>query len=148
VLVDGRGALLDAAEISPGAYSILSDGRSREVAVDRQGDQFQVRLGGASYDLTVMDEVRARTRRPERERAARGPQQLRAPMPGLVVAIKVAVGDVVAVGAPLLVLEAMKMQNELSAPVAGRIEKIHAEKGAAVEGGAALVTIVPPEAAP
>jgi hypothetical protein len=49
VIVDGEESRLDAAEVAPGAYSILTDGRSREVAVSREGDRFTVRLGGAAY---------------------------------------------------------------------------------------------------
>jgi biotin carboxyl carrier protein len=147
VLVDGQAAHIDCAELSPGAYSILTEGRSREVAVDRDGDLFRVRTGGATYEMTVLDEVRARTRRPERARAAAGPVQLKAPMPGLIVAIKVAAGDVVDAGQPLVVMEAMKMQNELPAPGAGRVEKIHVQVGQSVESGGALVTLAPPEGA-
>lgn len=147
ILVDGEPAVIDAAEIAPGAYSVLTDGRSREVAVDRDGDQFQVRLGGATYEMTVMDEVRARTRRPERA-AVSGPAQLRAPMPGLVVAIKVAVGDVVEAGQALVVMEAMKMQNELASPGKGRVENVHVEIGQSVESGQVLVTLAASGKAP
>ena len=143
ILVDGEPAVIDAAEIAPGAYSFLTDGRSREVAVDRNGDQFRVRLGGATYEMTVMDEVHARTRRPERATAS-GPAQLKAPMPGLVVALKAAVGDMVEVGQALVVMEAMKMQNELAAPGSGRVEKVHVVIGQSVESGQALVTLAAP----
>jgi biotin carboxyl carrier protein len=146
VLVDGKEEFIDCAELSSGAYSILTGGHSREVAVDRDGDQFRVRSGGATYEMTVLDEVRARTRRPERARVAAGPMQLKAPMPGLIVAIKVAVGDVVDGSGALVVMEAMKMQNELAAPGAGKVEKIHVQVGQSVEGGAVLVTLAPPAA--
>jgi len=148
IRVDGEEALIDAAELSPGAYSILTNGRSREIAVDRDGDDFKVRLGGATYEMVVLDEVRARTRRPERAAAISGPVQLRAPMPGLVVALKVAVGDEVEKGKPLIVIEAMKMQNELGSPAAGKIEKIHVKPGDSVENSQPLVTVAPPVAAP
>jgi biotin carboxyl carrier protein len=146
IRVDGEEEFIDCAELSSGAYSILTGGRSREVAVDRDGDQFLVRLGGATYEMTVLDEVRARTRRPERARVASGPMQLKAPMPGLIVAIKVAVGDVVDGTRPLVVMEAMKMQNELPGPGPGKVDQVHVRVGQSVEGGAVLVTLVPPAA--
>jgi biotin carboxyl carrier protein len=142
-IVDGEEAGLDAAELAPGAYSILTDGRSREVAVSRDGDNFVVRLGGAAYEMTVLDEVRARTRRPERALGAGGPATLRAPMPGLVVEIKAAVGDRLEAGQPLVVMEAMKMQNELGSPGTGKVEKIHVKIGQSVESGQVLVTLGP-----
>jgi len=145
-VLDGQEAHLDCAEMGPGAYSILTEGRSREVAVDRDGDLFRVRIGGATYEMTVLDEVRARTRRPERTGARRGPAQVTAPMPGLIVALKAAAGDAVEAGQPLVVMEAMKMQNELAAPGPGRVERIHVQVGQSVEGGAVLVTLAPPTA--
>ena len=96
-----------------------------------------------TYETTVMDEVHARTRRPERATAS-GPAQLKAPMPGLVVALKAAVGDMVEVGQALVVMEAMKMQNELAAPGSGRVEKVHVVIGQSVESGQALVTLAAP----
>jgi biotin carboxyl carrier protein len=62
-------------------------------------------------------------------------------MPGLVVRLEVQEGQRVAAGAPLIVVEAMKMENELRAPRAGRVSKIHVKRGAAVERGAILVTL-------
>ncbi|MBI5837111.1 MAG: biotin/lipoyl-binding protein [Candidatus Eisenbacteria bacterium] len=151
VLLDGVESYIDCAELSAGAYSILTEGRSREVAVDREGDLFRVRFGGATHEMTVLDEVRARTRRPERKKAVTGPVALKAPMPGLIVAVKVAAGDEVQEGQALVVMEAMKMQNELGAPAPGKVDKIHVQVGQSVDGGASLITLAPPvpaEAAP
>ncbi len=143
IVVDGRAARVDSAELAPGAYSILADGRSREVAVEREGDQFRVRLGGDTLELTVLDEVRARTRRPERAAVARGPVSLKAPMPGLVVELKIAPGQAVKQGQPVIVIEAMKMQNELVAPADGTVEKIHVDARQSVEANQPLITFAP-----
>jgi biotin carboxyl carrier protein len=102
-----------------------------------------VRLGGAAYELSVLDEVRARTRRPERAAAAGGAAALRAPMPGLIVEIKAAVGDRLAAGQPLVVMEAMKMQNELASPGEGVVEQLHVSPGQTVESGQILITLAP-----
>ena len=68
-------------------------------------------------------------------------------MPGVVVELLVQVGDAVEAGQPLLILEAMKMQNEIGADVAGVVSALHVDQGQAVDGGAKLVTIEVPEEA-
>jgi biotin carboxyl carrier protein len=70
-----------------------------------------------------------------------GPRKIASPMPGRVVSIPVAVGDSVEEGQPVVVVEAMKMANELRSPVAGRVKSIHAKPGDKVEAGAALVVV-------
>ena len=75
--------------------------------------------------------------------AASGPAPLVAPMPGLVVRVSVAVGDQVSAGQGLVVVEAMKMENELRATVAGVVTAVRAIAGTAVEKGAILVELAP-----
>jgi biotin carboxyl carrier protein len=72
---------------------------------------------------------------------AAGGETIESPIPGLVVAIKVQVGDTVAAGQAVAVVEAMKMQNELSATVGGVVKAIHVEERKTVEAGAKLVTL-------
>jgi biotin carboxyl carrier protein len=72
---------------------------------------------------------------------AAGPAPLIAPMPGLVVRVNVTEGDEVAAGQGLVVMEAMKMENELRAPAAGRVSRVHATAGTAVEKGTVLVEL-------
>ena len=71
----------------------------------------------------------------------RGDGVITSPMPGKVVKLLVAEGDEVEAGAPIVVVEAMKMENELSAPKAGTVQKLHVAQGDTVEGGARLVTV-------
>lgn len=73
--------------------------------------------------------------------APAGGEKVVSPMPGTILGVNVAVGDTVAEGQVLLVLEAMKMENEIMAPKAGKIVSVHVEKGASVESGAVLVVI-------
>lgn len=73
--------------------------------------------------------------------------KVKSSMPGVVKELRVAAGDRVAAGAPLLILEAMKMENEIRAPVAGQVVAVHVVAGAAVEKGAPLVDIEAPEEA-
>lgn len=143
----GRSGEADWSEISPGLYSILIGGHSYEVRVTRPPGQFPggqapyaVTLGNHHYLVEVWD---ARLRR----RAAptlpsEGPQEIVAPMPGKIVKILVGENQQVGSGEGLLVIEAMKMQNELRAPRPGRVEKIHIRVGTGVETGAALLRLV------
>jgi biotin carboxyl carrier protein len=97
-------------------------------------------IDGRRHDVEAVD---------ERTRAIRdlalatagptGPRPLVAPMPGLVVRVRVAAGDLVEEGQGLVVMEAMKMENELRAPAAGTVKRVHAQAGSAVDKGALLV---------
>jgi biotin carboxyl carrier protein len=102
--------------------------------------QWSLEIGGDRWEVEVMDErtrhIRSLTAGAERKR---GPVILRAPMPGLVVRVLVEPGQEVPVGAGLVVLEAMKMENELKAPAAGIVRAVRAQAGQAVEKGQVLV---------
>lgn len=139
--VDGRQLELDIAAIGDGeALSLIVDGRSYDVVADVQRHEVTVQVRGDRYVVQVED---------ERERAAAqvasnkgsGKRELRAAMPGVVVDVAVAVGDVVEEGQTLVVLEAMKMQNPLAAESAGAVTKILVEVGQAVAAGALLAEI-------
>lgn len=101
-------------------------------------------VDGERYAADALDE-RMRTLRDltEASSAASGPAPLVAPMPGLVVRVSVAVGDQVSAGQGLVVVEAMKMENELRATVAGVVTAVRAIAGTAVEKGAILVELAP-----
>jgi biotin carboxyl carrier protein len=107
----------------------------------------EVVVDGWRFELVVEDaagaELREIARRGRTGPAAGGPVEIRAIIPGRVIALSIAVGDRVAANQPILVLEAMKMQNEVRAPIAGRVERIEVGPGATVEVGETLVLIVP-----
>lgn len=129
------------ARVEPGIYSILVGGRSYEVRVDREAgpNEYSIRIGSEHYRVAVRDS-RAR-RRDSAATVAAGREVLTAPMPSKVVKLLVREGQEVAEGQGLLVMEAMKMQNELRAPHAGRVERIHVAEGVGVETGAPLVRL-------
>jgi pyruvate carboxylase subunit B len=111
---------------------------------DRRG-RYVLSIDGFRYDVDALDErSRAIQDQATATSASRGPSPLVAPMPGLIVRVTVAVGDAVEAGAGLVVMEAMKMENELRTPAAGRVRVIHAVAGKAVEKGAVLVELDPP----
>ena len=104
--------------------------------------RYRLWLDGHRYDAEALDS-RARAIRDMQASVAKpsGPAPLRAPMPGLIVQLRVKVGDTVAAGAGLVVMEAMKMENELRAVAAGKVRAVHVTVGAAVEKGALLVEL-------
>ena len=123
-------------------YSLLIDNHSWQVLVERSGDEYRISIDGELYVVSVQDE---RTRKIQKalNRAAKetGEFILKAPMPGLVRGIPVLSGQEVQKGQGLVILEAMKMENELRAPRAGVVRDIRVKPGDAVELGQALVVI-------
>ena len=122
--------------------SLLVDGASYETAVFRSGDAaWSVGWRGRTTKVELVDPLThlATESRGDADRGGR--RVIAAYMPGRVVAIAVAVGAAVEPGQPLVVLEAMKMQNEIQADRAGTVTKIHVAAGEAVEGGDPLVEI-------
>jgi biotin carboxyl carrier protein len=123
----------------PGVYSVLLDGRSYDARVEETAGPLVVVIDGHHFEVEVRD-PRRRSRQAS-GRTGEGLQTLTAPMPGKVVRVLVAVGDAVVAGQGLLVVEAMKMQNEMKAPRAGTVLSIAAKEGATVAAGEVLATI-------
>ena len=123
----------------PCVYSILMDGRSYEARVEEHPEALIVVIDGYRFELEVRDP--RRWSRQASGRGAGGVQTVTAPMPGKVVRVLVAPGDMVTAGQGLLVVEAMKMQNEMKASRAGRILSVTAREGAAVSAGEILATM-------
>ena len=119
----------------PGVYSVLLDGRSYLARVE----EGVVTVNGFRYEIEVRD--RRRWSRQSRGGAHAGAQDIKASMPGKVVRVLVAVGDAVEAGQGIVVVEAMKMQNEMKAPRAGKVIGIAAKVGATVTAGEVLATI-------
>ena len=127
-----------------GAMRVRIDDRPVQATVRRQGLDIVVELEGHAYIYRVRDPRAPKiTRKGGASDQARG--EVHAPMPGLVVDVMVAEGDRVEAGQPVVVVEAMKMQNALTAPLAGRVTTVRVSAGAAVETGALLLAIRPEE---
>jgi biotin carboxyl carrier protein len=123
----------------PGVYSILIDGRSYEARVEEGPSALVVVIDGRRFEIEARDP--RRFARKSGRGGTDGVQSVAAPMPGKVVRVLVAVGDEVTAGQGLLVVEAMKMQNEMKAPRAGKVLSLHAGPGATVTAGETLATI-------
>jgi pyruvate carboxylase subunit B len=144
-LEDGTELRARLVDVEGTPVSLLTIGDRVYRLVARRGDQrgrYGVSIDGRRHEVEALDE-RTRTIRDlsAASGAAAGPAPLVAPMPGLIVRVTVQPGDEVAAGQGLVVMEAMKMENELRAQSAGRVKAVHAAPGAAVEKGALLVEL-------
>ena len=119
-----------------GCYSVLVGGRSYRIAEGARGEML---VNGIPLAVEVFDPRGLRGRRAGASSAGR--QEVAAPMPGKVVRVLVAPGDAVEAGQGLVVVEAMKMQNEMKSPKAGRVTEVRTRSGAAVIAGEALVVV-------
>jgi len=137
--LDGRDSTADAVRVSPGNYSILIGGRSLDVTVENHSGAFLVRVAGREFRVEIFD-PRSWQRRLGGGIELEGRQQLIAPMPGKIVRLLVALGDHVKAGQGLLVIEAMKMQNEIRSPKSGTVEKL-ATEGQTVNAGEVLAIV-------
>jgi len=124
---------------NPGVYSVLLDGRSYDAFVEETPAGLIVSLDGFRFEIQVKDP--RRWTRAAAGRAAEGVQTLTSPMPGKVVRLLASPGDAVEAGQGILVVEAMKMQNELKATRAGKVLSIAAREGATVAAGEPLATV-------
>jgi biotin carboxyl carrier protein len=117
-------------------YSVVINGQSFRVARTPKGELY---VNGKAITIEVFDPRSLRSR--GKRAGAHGRQNIAAPMPGKVIRVLVAVGDNVEIGQGLVVVEAMKMQNEMKSPKAGRIAEIKTKADAAVSAGDVLVVV-------
>ena len=124
-------------------YSLIVDGKSYEAYVYSEEDDWQVVLLGRQYPVRVEDEREKHLRSVGGSTVSESAEfHLKAPMPGMVVAIPIAEGDKVEKGQVLVILESMKMQNELKSPRAGIISRLRVKPGDGVEQRQTLLCVV------
>lgn len=138
--VNGQVHEIDFRSIGPGRYSLLKNHKSLEIVVEITDQGYEILMGGRRYTGQVLDE-RAISMANRKGGLRFDTGEVHSPMPGLIVQVTVAVGDVVAEGQTVVILESMKMQNELKAPRAGKVEQVLIAQGQTVEKGALLVVI-------
>ncbi len=142
VHLDSRTIEVDILGTGNDVYSVLLEGRSYEVDILAGEEGVTVLVRGEPYHLRIQDERAARLRTATgKGKAQTGKRTVTSPMPGKVVKHLVKVGDTVEAGQGVIVVEAMKMENELKAPGPGTVREIRAPEGAVVAGGAPLVVI-------
>jgi biotin carboxyl carrier protein len=147
VAVDGRARQVDAARIDAHTLSLLVDARDGKaqsheasVAADPISGQLMVHVGATAVAVTLNGRRRW-GRKEDSTGAGAGPQRLTAPMPGKVVRVLVKAGDQVTARQPVVVVEAMKMENELRASRGGTVAEVLVREGISVDAGALLLVI-------
>jgi pyruvate carboxylase subunit B len=143
VLVDGEPLDLSYSVVDGlGQFLVLSEGYSYGVSIEGTQTELGITIAGSLYDVHIEDERERAAGAAERAAGKKG-GLVKSVMPGVVVELMVEEGQTVEEGQPLLILEAMKMQNEISAPHGGLIEAVYAVAGKAVAAGEKLVQIAP-----
>lgn len=137
--LDGREVEVDAVLARPDVLSLRIGNQAYEVKCERVGGDLHLWVGSVRFAAEVRDprSLRGRVRAVDDQ----GPKKLTAPMPGKIVRVLVSQGDEVETGAGVLVVEAMKMQNEIKSPKKGTIQKILVSEGAAVNAGDVLAIV-------
>ena len=141
--VDGRRYEIEARALKSGSYSLLSNNRVFECHISRdtaRREAFNVIIGSHAYSLTLSDPKRLRGSTGAAAHAD-GSAQIIAPMPGKIVRVLVEKGAEVKAGQGLVIVEAMKMQNEMKSPKDGIITELQAQAGQTVNGGDVLAVV-------
>ena len=138
--IDGADLEADAVEVAPGIYSVLVDGKSIEVRIERTGSQLRVVANGKEY-LAAIENPRELKKNRAGAAQIEGRQSVVAPMAGKIIRCLVKAGDEVQSGQGLLIVEAMKMQNEIRSPKAGKVEHLKVGEGQTVSAGDIVVVI-------
>jgi len=141
VSVDGNEFLVDGKKTGRTNFSLIVDNRSFEIEVDNTDDEYRVLVDGRNYRIHLVDERRVRVGAAQSGLQLQGRQMVSVPMPGKIIAVLIAVGDAVEMGQGLVIVEAMKMENEVRSPISGEVKEIKVKPGDTVEGGAVLVIV-------
>ncbi len=141
--IDGREYELEASEPEPGVFLLKHEGRVYEASVSNPkvpGETTHVRIGTDEFDIRLIDPKRLRSSGGGSDHAD-GVAEIKTAMPGKIVRVLLRAGDEVEAGSSVLVVEAMKMQNELKSPKLGTVKEIRVKEGDAVSAGDILATI-------
>lgn len=141
VRIGGEVHVVDAFKHDYGTLSLIVDTASWTAMLDPRGARVHVRVRDSTFPIEILDERRLRMRRAAGTFTAEGRQVVTSPMPGKVVKVLVKPGDEVKQGDGLVVVEAMKMENELKSPKDGTVVEVRVTEGQAVEGGAKLCAV-------
>ncbi|MDL1899609.1 biotin/lipoyl-binding protein [Anaerolineae bacterium CFX9] len=142
LLVNGEPRQVDFLTLGPSLYSVIMENQSYELVIEPGEEGIQVQMRGNLYTGEVLDE-RAQLMAMQRggQVTDSGEISIKSPMPGLIVALPFAEGESVSAGQTIIILESMKMQNELKAPRAGVISRVHVQVGQSVEQNAVLISL-------
>ncbi len=142
VLVNGEARDVDFLNLGGSLFSVITEHRSFEAVIDDDNDKIAVMMTGRLFETQVLDE-RAMLMMQRRGGQVSASGEVLAPMPGLIVEVTIEQGSAVSQGDTLIILESMKMQNELKSPAEGVVSAIHVESGQAVDKSDLLIEIKP-----
>lgn len=132
---------IDMTPVGEHAFSLIIDGRSHTAMLLERNDTYRVMIDGTTYEFRVEDADLARLRGEVKQKAHHGAGMIRAPMPGRVIAVEVEPGDAVTAGQGVVVIEAMKMENELRSHMDARVKEVLVKAGDAVNKNDVLVVL-------
>jgi len=138
--LDGQPRAIDVVEVAPAVFSLLLEGQSFTVSLERTGENYRLQARGTELQATVENPRRWRGRAGGGLRQS-GRQEIRAPMPGKIIRLLVGENQAVEAGQGLVVVEAMKMQNQIPSARKGVVEKILVREGDTVEHGTVLLIV-------
>jgi len=143
VKINGEQVKVDYHSQQRDTYILYINNRPHQIDIHPNGDQLLMQVGGINFDAVVRDERQDAVRRIIGSKSSKreGAGNIKAPMPGLIVKISVKEGDPVSKGQGILVVEAMKMENEITAPIDGVIKKCLIEEGQTVNKGELMISI-------
>lgn len=140
VKINGEQRAVDFLTLGPSLYSVITDTKSVELVIEEEKGKYEIQMGGRLYEGMVLDE-RAMLMAQRRGGITVSSGELRSPMPGLIIAVLLTEGERVEAGQTVVILESMKMQNELKATISGVISSVHVQAGQTVDKDAVLVNI-------
>jgi biotin carboxyl carrier protein len=138
--LDGEPLQVEAQLLREGVLSLIVDGRAYRAVLTEGPEETAVQVGGACFGYRVDDPRSLKGRRGQGS-GADGPKAIKASMPGRVVRVMAEPGQAVEAGEGVVVIEAMKMQNEMKSPKAGRVAEVKVKTGATVAAGDVLAVI-------
>ena len=141
VSVDGNEILVDGKKTGRSNYSLIINHRSFEVDVDIAEAEYRVLVDGRSYHIELVDERRMRVGGFQSGIQLQGRQNISVPMAGKVIAVLVNEGDHIEKGQGLVIVEAMKMENEVRSPVQAEVKEVKVKAGQAVVSGELLLVV-------
>ena len=138
--LDGKQIAVEAHLLRPGVLSLMIEGRAYRVVLEDDAEEPAVHIAGKRYVYRV-DDPRSLKARRAHAKGSDGPKQIKASMPGRVVRVLVQRGDAVEANQGVVVIEAMKMQNELKSPKAGTVAEVRVSAGDTVAAGDVLAVV-------
>ncbi len=142
VVIDGKPYVVDAKLLDgPTTMSLIVDNKCYEVAVTNSGSVMHVATGGEEFEIELKSQLEYHRKASAGDEPEGTSEEIKAPMPGVVVSVEVTEGQVIEPSAPVVIVEAMKMQNEISSLSGGRVKSVLVKPGDVVDSRQTLVVI-------